>query len=66
MKYSKCRCKVPDIENWVLLRKLTNRSVVYCRACGSVWRTEAKYVKELRYSRSPFEYLSGQGKAKDK
>lgn len=65
MKYSKCRCKVPDIENWVLLWKLTNRSVVYCRKCGAVWRTEAKYVKELRYSRSPFEYMMDRDEKQD-
>lgn len=48
VKYSKCACKVPNFENWVILYQRSCYTVVYCRGCNAKWKTEAKYINEIR------------------
>lgn len=56
-----CRCAVRDRSRWVVRDDHCNHSAfngyrwtssdwsaVECLECGSIWRTKAKYVDELR------------------
>lgn len=52
MKYHSCTCHVRKFENWVLMWELKNSSVVSCRKCGAIWKTEAKYVEELENAKN--------------
>jgi len=42
-----------DIGNWMVMHHYTQSYLVRCRKCGCAWKTQAKYVRELR------EYVPG-------
>lgn len=43
----KCYCRVPDVENWSVIKSSGRDWIVRCSKCRQVWHTTAAYAKEL-------------------
>ena len=53
----KCNCRVPDIENWSVIKISGRDWIVRCSACRQVWHTTAAYAADLPEKPiSPYEW----------
>ncbi len=43
----KCFCRVPDVENWSVIKISGRDWIVRCSKCRQVWHTTAAYAKDL-------------------
>jgi uncharacterized Zn finger protein len=47
MQQFKCQCRVPDPQDWTVIRISGRDKIIRCSACGHIWHTVAKYSDDL-------------------
>ena len=53
----KCNCRIPDFENWSVIKISGRDWIVRCSACRQVWHTTAAYAADLPEKPiSPYEW----------
>jgi hypothetical protein len=53
----KCNCRVPDPENWTVIKISGRDWIVRCSVCRQVWHTTAAYAADLpRKPISPYQW----------
>ena len=43
----KCQCRIPDPQNWSVIRISGRDRIVRCSACRQIWHTVGKYSEDL-------------------